>query len=72
MTCPAGLADGEMVLERVVTYSCSAATVTTQGGGVTSKGFAPSLLAQGQAGRPGDELRAIPILRGVPALVGGL
>ena len=71
MTCPAGLADGEMVLERVVTYSCSAATVTTQGGGVTSKGFAPSLLAQGQAGRPGGNSEPRE-LRGFPALVGGL
>ena len=66
----AGLAGREMVLERVATYSRSAATVT-QGGGVSSKGFSPSLLAQGHAGRPGGNSEPRD-LRGVRALVGGL
>ena len=70
MTCRQSIPAGGNVLERVATYSRSAATVTTQGGGVTSKGCAPSLLAQGHAGRPGGNSEPLD-LRGIRALVGG-
>lgn len=72
MTCRQSIPAGGIGLERLSSHELySGECPKTQGGGVTSKGCAPSLLAQGQAGRPGGNSEPRD-LRGVPALVGGL